>query len=91
MKFDVVGEVDVYPVGWLSAIQQRRLRREWWLMRRWIKQRNWRAIKNSFNGYLAEPREWPEGLRRCGSGWTKARAKRDLARRIRLSEGEDHG
>lgn len=43
---------------------------------------NWRAVKNCFNGYLAEPRKWPEdgSLRRCGSGWTKKRAMRSLYR-----------
>ncbi len=44
---------------------------------------NWRAVKNTFNGYLAEPRDWPEGLRRCGSGWTRKRALRSLERHIR--------
>lgn len=39
-----------------------------------------RAVKNTFNGYLAEPTPFPEGLRRCGSGWTKAGALRSLRR-----------
>ena len=41
---------------------------------------NWRGVKNAFNGYLAEPTPFPEGLRRCGSGWTKRRAMRSLRR-----------
>jgi hypothetical protein len=41
---------------------------------------NWRAVKNTFNGYLAEPTPFPEEIRRCGSGWTKARALRSLRR-----------
>lgn len=44
--------------------------------------RNWRAVKNTFNGYLAEPSPWPDDspLRRCGSGWTRRRALRSLHR-----------
>jgi hypothetical protein len=51
---------------------------------RQVRARNWRALKNTFNGYLAEPREFPPGdyRRRCGTGWTKARALRSLARRL---------
>lgn len=43
----------------------------------------WRALKNSLNGYMAEPTPWPEGLQRCGTGWTRGRALRDLNRRMR--------
>lgn len=41
-----------------------------------------------FNGYLAEPLVWPEDrwLIRCGSGWTRNRAVRDLRRRYRNAE-----
>lgn len=51
---------------------------------RHIRQRDWRALKNTFNGYLAEPYEFPPGdyVRRCGTGWTKARAMRSLRRRL---------
>lgn len=57
------------------------------LMRSQVQQRKWHDLKNNFNGYLAEPRTWPEGgtLRRCGSGWTRGRALRDLERRYRRS------
>lgn len=89
-----MSDIDVYPVGVLSdllyvrsAFRQRlgrrdalrRLRREpryiWYQARR----RNWRAIKNSFNGYLAEHRT--DGTR-CGHAWTKNRALRDLERHL---------
>jgi hypothetical protein len=40
----------------------------------------WRTVRNSFNGYLAEPTPWPDSLRRCGSGWTKRRALKSLER-----------
>lgn len=48
--------------------------------------RNLRAARQHlFNGYLAEPVVWPEDrwLTRCGSGWTRNRAVRDLRRRYR--------
>jgi hypothetical protein len=50
---------------------------------RQIRQRKWRELKNTFNGYLAEPYHWPQdgSLTRCGTGWTKARAMRSLRRR----------
>lgn len=48
---------------------------------RHIRNRQWRDLKNEFNGYLAEPHHWPDGLHRCGCGWTKARAMRSLRRR----------
>lgn len=50
---------------------------------RHVRSRDWRALKNTFNGYLAEPNPWPEGATRCGTGWTKRRALRSLRRRIR--------
>lgn len=51
---------------------------------RHVRARNWRAMKSTFNGYLAEPYEFPPGdyVRRCGTGWTKARALRSLERRL---------
>lgn len=40
-----------------------------------LRRRNWRAVRMSFNGWLAEP-VWEEGprWRRAGSGWTPNRA-----------------
>ena len=92
--------IDVYPVGWLSAILRSwsglrhaprnrwfhtisPLRAQWRYLVGRARDRNWRAIKNSFNGYLAEPRAFPAGLTRCGSGWTRKRALRSLARHAR--------
>jgi hypothetical protein len=48
----------------------------------YVRHRRWHSLKSSFNGYLAEPYHWPAdgALRRCGSGWTKARAMRSLRR-----------
>lgn len=50
---------------------------------RHIRTRKWRELKNDFNGYLAEPYDWPAGLTRCGTGWTRRRALRSLERRAR--------
>lgn len=73
---------DVIPRGrkqsWIE------LRTEWRYTLRQIKRKKWRDVKNSFNGYLAEPQKFPPGdyRRRCGTGWTKARALRSLHRRL---------
>lgn len=63
---------------------------------RQVKHGKWRALKNTFNGYLAEPTPFPAGVRRCGSGWTKRRARRSLDRQLAtvatspsLSDGGD--
>lgn len=83
-------DIVIYPVGLLHDWQQfvhaidreaaRRslhaaLRRE--LER--IKARKWRAAKSYFNGYLAEH---AHAGTRCGIGWTRGRAYRDLARHL---------
>lgn len=83
-------DITIYPVGLLHdlalfvhavdrADARRRLRsslrREW----EWIKARNWRAAKSYFNGYLAEHAHLGT---RCGTGWTRGRAYRDLARHL---------
>jgi hypothetical protein len=85
--------ITINAVGWLKALQfaglslrQHRIRQGWTRLRqelrymlRQTRVRNWRAVKNTFNGYLAEH----ESLgRRCGTGWTKRRAIRDLYRHL---------
>jgi len=90
-----MGNVDVYPVGWLSAIQRsargvrlgiRRplapIRQELRYTVRQARRGDWRAVKNAFNGYLAEPTILPINLHRIGSGWTRKRALSSLAREI---------
>ena len=88
--------IDVYPVGVLRAlIQSSRLvragrrdlaygfvRMELDTFMRRVRNRQWRALKCQFNGYLAEPCPIPRGLVRVGTGWTQNRARRSLARRI---------
>lgn len=68
---------------------QHEWRREVGYLRRQIAARNWRAVRNSFNGYLAEPYEFPPGLHRCGRGWTQRAAVRSLLRLYRESRVED--
>lgn len=77
-------EVDIYPV-WLfadiktwagnpdRAAAWRRLLRD---VRRGLRRRRYLIA-----GFHAEPGVWPDGLKRCGSGWTRGRALRDLRRR----------
>jgi hypothetical protein len=86
--------VDIYPVGLFAALQlwaNTPNRREAWRRLlydvrahglRQLLDRNWRGLRRWLtNGYLAEPAEWPDGLTRCGTGWTRGRALRDLQRR----------
>ena len=91
-------EIDVYPVGVLAtalrAYRGIRYLGRWTdayrdtrytvraLLRR-VRGRQWRALRNAFNGYLAEPTPFPEGLKGCGHGWTKKRALRKLDQRMR--------
>lgn len=51
-------------------------------IRRHIHNRRWRELRQHFNGYLAEPTPWPDGidLTRCGTGWTRRLAVRSLYR-----------
>lgn len=72
----------IYPVGLLSDWKRGRVRKgiRNYLWGR-IKARNWRAVKNYFNGYLYEPDPWPEHAQRCGSGWTRSRAVASFSRR----------
>ena len=76
--------VDVYPVGWLEAWQHRKMGKKLRYALRYMmgqaRSRNWRAVKNMFNGYLAEVDPSPPGVTRCGHGWTRRRALRDIRR-----------
>jgi hypothetical protein len=71
-------KMDVYPVGWLQAWKSgprrwNHLKREWRSVVYWARRRNWRAVRNTFNGYLAEHEH---GGHNAGRGWTKRRAIR---------------
>jgi hypothetical protein len=82
---------NVYPVGLLHDI-----RRTWATIRARVPdvsaleavrrlgrdvRKHWRR-RSYWNGYLAEPTE-PGEWTRCGHGWTRARAERDLDRHLR--------
>ena len=73
--------VDIYPVGLFLDIKDRR-RSGWSYLSRQAKARNWRAVHNYFNGYLAEA---PVGSR-AGHAWTRRRAYSDLMR-VLIAEG----
>lgn len=77
--------IGTYPVGMLSDIKRRNLKyglKNYLIPQ--IQKRNWRAVRNYFNGYLAEWHYPPEGLihGRCGTGWTRKAARRSLGRHI---------
>ena len=78
--------VDIYPVGIMAELEVHWRCRKFWnpfktsIML--IRKRGWHQLKNHYNGYLAEPDIMPNNLTRCGSGWTRARAMKDLKRRL---------
>ena len=75
--------IDVYPVGLFSDFKRRRLRYALvnYLVFQ-IKRRNWRAVRNYFNGYLAEVSYSDMRHTRCGRGWTKRAALSSLGRHL---------
>lgn len=85
-----LADITIYPVGLLHdlALFVHAIDRTWArrhlrasLHREWerIKARNWRSAKSYFNGYLAEHATLGT---RAGTGWTRGRAYRDLARHL---------
>jgi hypothetical protein len=57
-----------------------------------IRERNWRALRNSFNGYLAEI-DYPHypisrAVGHCGRGWTRRAAIRSLRRHVTRTRQE---
>lgn len=71
--------------GWRVRRAGREIRGAWRYLRRQAAGGNWRAVRNHFNGYLAEPLNDETAARRgwsgtCGTGWTRARAMRSLRR-----------
>jgi hypothetical protein len=77
--------VDIYPVGLLHDLKH--LRGRWWAegrraaFNRFRREfaRSWRS-RSYWNGYLAET-DLPIA-KRAGHGWTKMRARLDLARHV---------
>jgi hypothetical protein len=80
MKFTGGEKIDVYPVGLLMDWRHRGIRRLRYSLRYPLRQARageWRAVRNYFNGYLAEH---PDGQTSAGHGWTKRAALRRLAK-----------
>lgn len=67
-------DVDIYPVGLFLDLKQKRYKQGLKYLMYQLKKKNFRAIRQYFNGYLAEANEGT----RCGHAWTKSRAKKDL-------------
>jgi hypothetical protein len=57
-----------------------KLRQEWHYTRNAIREGRWRRVRQSFNGWMAEPTPFPDGMKRVGTGWTRRRALRSLRR-----------
>jgi hypothetical protein len=83
-------DVTIYPVGLLQALSQfvhavdrdharRKLVHSLRYVLTQARARNWNAVRNYFNGYLAEH---AYAGSRAGTGWTRGRAYRDLARHL---------
>lgn len=77
---------DIYPVGVLSTLltvgrslrlARSTIRHEGRYLAYQARKGNWRAVRNSFNGYLAEHDGHPHN---CGRGWTRRAAKRRVDR-----------
>lgn len=68
---------DVYPVGLFCDWRYGRLRAGLRYLHLQAKARNWRAVRNYFNGYLAEHEH---GGHNAGRGWTKRAALRRVER-----------
>jgi hypothetical protein len=77
--------ISTYPVGLFSDFRRKRvlygLRNYVWMQ---AKRGNWRAVRNYFNGYLAEWHYPPAGMLhyKCGRGWTRKAALRRLGQHI---------
>ncbi len=76
-----IDDREVYPVGLLRDIKY------FWSARKYYRLRGQSSCRifltrfnihkkqrNYYNGYLAEPYEWPTGVTKCGHAWTKRRA-----------------
>lgn len=88
-----IAGIEVYPVGLLADIKHKKYRQIVKHIWNLIQSRKWSALRNHFNGYLAEWSFPPKGvvLTKAGSGWTKGSALRSLGINIaesNLAEGE---
>lgn len=70
-----MNNVEVYPVGLFRDLKNKKLKSGMKYLMFQIKRGEFRAVRQYFNGYLAE-HEF-KGTR-CGKGWTKRRAMKRL-------------
>jgi len=85
--------IDVYPVGILSDWKQRNIRPfsgTFKTVQRHIANRNWRALRSHFNGYLAEVSYSDIRHYQCGRGWTHRAALSSLGRHLGEVNRNDH-
>lgn len=85
--------IGTYPVGLLADLKHHKVKQGLGYVVGWVKEGNWRAVRNYFNGYLAEWHYPPEDMimHCCGRGWTRQTARRRLGKHIlndNLSEQE---
>lgn len=88
--------IGIYPVGVLANVKnhgyREGLRRSARHIRWLIKDRNWRGVRSTFNGYLAEwhypPPHEQVAIYKAGRGWTRKAALHDLGKHIAVSNLE---
>lgn len=76
--------IGTYPVGLLAAIKHRQIKSTVPYLLEQARNGNWRAVRNHFNGYLAEWHYPPNEVMhyRCGHGWTRKRALRNFGKHL---------
>lgn len=76
--------IGTYPVGLLHDIKNHKVKYGAKMTMKWAWEGNWRAVRNYFNGYLAEWHYPPRELttNRCGRGWSRRVALRRLGKNI---------
>ena len=75
VEVDGIGLVYIRPVGVLRDLDKPPRWFWYWFRKSWRRRSYW-------NGWLAEPHQWPDGLQKCGQGWAPDRALASLMRRV---------
>jgi len=76
--------IGTYPVGLLHDIKTHHLKQGLGWVIGWANAGKWRAVRNYFNGYIAEWHYPPDGvfMAHCGHGWSRRAALRRLGRNL---------
>lgn len=80
--------VDLYAVGLLANLRMLKAYFKTGVDRKWVRHHFWYSLrhnwrrKNFYNGWMAEPKDSSIPFKRCGTGWTRARAIRRLGSEI---------